>query len=60
MRKVFTALFVQIAAMLAISPAVAQEAMTLDQRVNEAFAAATGPFVSLILRPFQAPAFPGL
>ncbi|MEX1035869.1 MAG: alanine/glycine:cation symporter family protein [Sneathiella sp.] len=58
MRKIFTALLVQFAAMLAISPAFAQEAMTLDQKVNEAFAAATGPFVSLIFAPIYGTSFP--
>jgi len=40
------------------SPAIAQEAMTLDQKVNEVFAAATGPFVSLIFAPFPGTSFP--
>ena len=51
MRKVFTALLIQISAMLLVSPALAQEAMTLDQKVNETFAMVTGPFVSLIFAP---------
>lgn len=40
------------------TPALAQEAMTLDQKVNEVFAAATGPFVSLIFAPFPGTSFP--
>nr|WP_210421499.1 alanine/glycine:cation symporter family protein [Hoeflea halophila] len=38
--------------------AAAQEAMTIDQRVNEAFAATTGPFVSLIFAPIPGTSFP--
>ena len=41
-----------------VSPAVAQEAMTLDEKVNEAFAAFTGPFVNLIFAPFPGTSFP--
>lgn len=41
-----------------VSPAVAQEAMTLDQKVNEVFAMVTGPFVSLIFAPFPGTTFP--
>ena len=58
MKKIFIALLVQIATITAISPAFAQEAMTLDQKVNEAFAAATGPFVSLIFAPIPGTSFP--
>lgn len=36
----------------------AQEAMTLDQKVNETFAAITGPFVSFIFAPIPGTAFP--
>ncbi len=38
--------------------AVAQEAATLDQKVNEAFATTTGPFVNLIFAPFPGTSFP--
>lgn len=38
--------------------AVAQETMTLDQKVNETFAALTGPFVSLIFAPIPGTSFP--
>ena len=58
MRKVFTALLIQISAMLLVSPALAQEAMTLDQKVNETFAMVTGPFVSLIFAPIPGTSFP--
>lgn len=37
---------------------LAQEAMTIDQKVNEVFAAFTGPFVSLIFAPFPGTTFP--
>ncbi|MBC7284215.1 MAG: alanine:cation symporter family protein [Hoeflea sp.] len=36
----------------------AQEAMTLDQKVNETFAAVTGPFVNLIFAPLPGTSFP--
>ena len=36
----------------------AQEAMSLDQKVNEMFAAATGPFVSFIFSPLPGTNFP--
>ena len=38
--------------------AFAQEAQTLDQKVNEIFASITGPFVSLIFAPFPGTSFP--
>lgn len=38
--------------------AQAQEALTLDQKVNEVFAAATGPFVNLIFAPIPGTSFP--
>ncbi|EPX79869.1 alanine/glycine:cation symporter family protein [Litoreibacter arenae] len=45
--------FAASAALLAASaaPALAQEAQSLDQRVNAAFATATGPFVNFIFAP---------
>ncbi|MEM5474087.1 alanine/glycine:cation symporter family protein [Hoeflea sp. AS60] len=36
----------------------AQEAMTLDQKVNDIFAAVTGPFVNLIFAPIPGTGFP--
>lgn len=38
--------------------AFAQEAMSLDQKVNDIFAAVTGPFVSLIFAPLPGTSFP--
>ncbi|MEP2640089.1 alanine/glycine:cation symporter family protein [Roseobacter sp.] len=45
-------------AMGAALPAYAQEALTLDQRVNAVFADFTGPFVSLIFAPLPGTSFP--
>lgn len=39
-------------------PAYAQEAMTLDEKVNQTFAQFTGPFVSLIFAPLPGTSFP--
>ncbi|MBW4708241.1 alanine:cation symporter family protein [Roseobacter sp. YSTF-M11] len=39
-------------------PAYAQEAMTLDEKVNSIFAQFTGPFVSLIFAPLPGTSFP--
>ena len=58
MKNLKALLLSPIAAAGAISPAFAQEAMTLDQRVNEIFASITGPFVSLIFAPFPGTSFP--
>ena len=41
-----------------VTPAMAQEALSLDDRVNAAFATFTGPFVSLIFAPFPGTNFP--
>ncbi|MBO9410845.1 MULTISPECIES: alanine/glycine:cation symporter family protein [unclassified Ruegeria] len=46
------------AAMLGASPAMAQEAAGLDDRINQAFADFTGPFVSFIFAPFPGSGFP--
>ena len=46
------------AAALSAAPAFAQEAMGIDEKVNQAFAQATGPFVSLIFAPFPGTNFP--
>ncbi|MEM8539895.1 MAG: alanine/glycine:cation symporter family protein [Pseudomonadota bacterium] len=58
MKKFQTLLATQIAAATAASAAFAQEAMTIDQQVNEVFASATGPFVSFIFAPFPGTSFP--
>ncbi len=42
----------------AATPALAQEAATLDERVNAAFAAFTGPFVNFIFMSFPGTNFP--
>lgn len=47
-----------VATAVSTSPALAQEAMSLDQKVNEVFATVTGPFVSLIFAPFPGTSFP--
>ena len=46
------------AALLSAAPACAQEAMGIDEKVNQAFAQVTGPFVSLIFAPFPGTDFP--
>ncbi|TNJ47797.1 sodium:alanine symporter family protein [Phaeobacter sp. B1627] len=47
------------AALLSMSaPVAAQEALSIDQKVNQAFATATGPFVNLIFAPFPGTSFP--
>jgi AGCS family alanine or glycine:cation symporter len=40
------------------APALAQEAQSLDARVNEIFASVTGPFVGLIFAPLPGTSFP--
>ena len=45
-------------ALVTAAPAMAQEAMTLDQKVNETFANFTGPFVSFIFAPIPGTGFP--
>ena len=44
--------------LMSVSPAIAQEAMTLDEKVNSVFASLTGPFVGLIFAPFPGTSFP--
>ncbi len=46
------------AAALLASPAMAQEAVGLDQKINQAFADLTGPFVSFIFAPLPGTSFP--
>jgi AGCS family alanine or glycine:cation symporter len=45
-------------AAMAASPLAAQEAVSLDQRVNDIFAASTGWFVNFIFMPFPGTTFP--
>ena len=47
-----------VVAAAAANPLLAQEAAGIDERVNAAFASATGPFVSLIFAPFPGTDFP--
>ncbi len=57
--KTYQKLGLSLASLAAFaSPAVAQEAASLDEKVNAAFAAFTGPFVSLIFAPFPGTSFP--
>ncbi len=58
MNRLKTLLLAQLAAAGIVGSAHAQEAMTLDQQVNEVFASVTGPFVSLIFAPFPGTSFP--
>ncbi len=51
-------LLILIASTAFTSTAFAQDAMSLDQKVNEAFASFTGPFVSLIFAPLPGTSFP--
>ena len=58
-----TPLLAAAAALLAARPLSAQEpsvaeALSLDERVNEAFAAFTGPFVSFVFAPLPGTSFP--
>ncbi len=55
---VFQKALLTAAATITPVSAMAQEALTLDQKVNAAFATATGPFVNLIFAPFPGTSFP--
>ncbi|GAA3869349.1 alanine/glycine:cation symporter family protein [Celeribacter arenosi] len=57
MKLIKNALLAAPGLMLAL-PAYAQTAMTLDEKVNSAFAKFTGPFVSLIFAPLPGTSFP--
>ncbi|PIB23140.1 sodium:alanine symporter [Amylibacter kogurei] len=46
------------AAFATTAPAIAQEAASMDERVNAAFAKATGPFVNFIFAPIPGTSFP--
>lgn len=56
MKHLFTMALAALA--LGANSAVAQEAKSIDQSVNEAFATVTGPFVSLIFAPIPGTTFP--
>ena len=58
MKTTLNTLLASAAVALISSPLAAQEAMSLDEKVNQAFASATGPFVSLIFAPFPGTSFP--
>lgn len=58
MRTIQTLLLSLITAASFSGVAFAQEAMTLDQKVNDIFATVTGPFVSLIFAPLPGTSFP--
>ncbi|MEP6446209.1 MAG: alanine/glycine:cation symporter family protein [Hyphomicrobiales bacterium] len=58
MKNISKTILALLASASLASPAIAQETATLDQKVNEVFAAATGPFVSLIFAPFPGTSFP--
>ena len=58
MRKFHTLCLSLFTTAATMGSAYAQEAMTLDQKVNATFATITGPFVSLIFAPFPGTSFP--
>ncbi|MBU4527376.1 MAG: alanine:cation symporter family protein [Hoeflea sp.] len=58
MNSIKTMLLLAIATAGSAGAVQAQEAMTLDQKVNEVFAAVTGPFVNLIFAPLPGTSFP--
>jgi len=58
MRYIQSLLFSIVVLAVTSGSAIAQEAMTLDQKVNSIFASITGPFVSLIFSPFPGTNFP--
>lgn len=51
-------LWLAVVAALIAAPAMAQEAPGLDDKINQAFADFTGPFVSFIFAPFPGTSFP--
>ncbi|MDW3221874.1 MAG: alanine/glycine:cation symporter family protein [Paracoccaceae bacterium] len=56
--KLFNRALLAAMATGAALPAFAQEAMSLDEKVNQTFAQFTGPFVSLIFAPLPGTSFP--
>ncbi|MBK0328588.1 alanine:cation symporter family protein [Rhodobacteraceae bacterium F11138] len=58
MKLINTGTLSTLAAAVLANSAVAQEAASLDEKVNAAFATATGPFVNLIFAPFPGTSFP--
>ena len=58
MKKSYQLWAMTMAGAMMTSPLAAQEAMGIDEKVNQAFANATGPFVSLIFAPLWGTNFP--
>ncbi|GFE63241.1 alanine/glycine:cation symporter family protein [Litoreibacter roseus] len=56
--NVFTKASLALPCVLMTLPVHAQEALSLDERVNQTFAEITGPFVSLIFAPLPGTSFP--
>ncbi|SMX43822.1 alanine/glycine:cation symporter family protein [Actibacterium lipolyticum] len=56
--KLITKTLLAVPGLAAAMPAYAQEAMSLDDKVNEVFAKFTGPFVNLIFAPLPGTSFP--
>lgn len=58
MKNLYRLCLVGLVSLLATGTALAQEAESLDARVNAMFASATGPFVSFIFAPLPGTSFP--
>lgn len=58
MKNQFKAWALAAGASLLATPSLAQEAVGIDAKVNEIFAAVTGPFVGLIFAPIPGTSFP--
>ncbi len=58
LHKLLLPLSMLMASIMSVGSAFAQEAESLDQKVNAIFANITGPFVSLIFAPFPGTSFP--
>ncbi|MEM7236213.1 MAG: alanine/glycine:cation symporter family protein [Pseudomonadota bacterium] len=57
MRRI-SGLFAALTASLTVQIASAQEAVSIDEQVNQVFSDVTGPFVSFIFAPFPGTSFP--
>ncbi len=58
MKKIQTSVAAAATALFVAAPAFAQETMGIDEKVNAAFAKATGPFVATIFAPIPGTSFP--
>ncbi|MFK8082835.1 MAG: alanine/glycine:cation symporter family protein [Granulosicoccus sp.] len=58
MRNLYRFCLAGLVSLVATAPALAQEAESLDAKVNAMFASATGPFVSFIFAPLPGTSFP--